>query len=368
MKRPRSNSGAFEIRQVRARRGSSVRGGRGRRGGLGRGNPGIKRGLRNPIEPEPEFKALHSQATMAFIANDYDEAEALTLQALQINPEMYPAHSLLSQIHAARGDLDKAIAVAYSGAHTRPRDIEMWSRIARMLLDRDQEHTNTTLRDTVYCYNRIISIDKYNVEARYQRAALNRELGKLKQVVSEYEQLNKYLPYDTTVLRHLAQASIEVNDPERAIRHYKATVSYFQDLEPMDPTSFTWSDINVLAELYIFCQEYEEGLELTKSLARWLLGRGSDRCWENFSEDDREWDIDHHPRRIEFPDFVPNLYEAKSYGAGLPLDLRIKLGILRLNLSNHDVDEALVSETIQGDNAKSSRTIEPFWMARSRGW
>ena len=344
MRRPRSNSSTARNRQVRARYGSSARGRKSHRGGIGRGNPGIKRGLRNPIEPEPEFKALHSQATMAFIANDYDEAEALTLQALQINPEMYPAHSLLSQIHAARGDLDKAIAVAYSGAHTRPRDIEMWSRIARMLLDRDQEHMFATLRDAVYCYNRIISIDKYNVEARYQRAALNRELGKLKQVVSEYEQLNKYLPHDTTVLRHLAQASIEVNEPERAVKHYKATVAFFQDLEPTAPTSFTWSDINVLIELYVFCQEHEEGLELTKSLSRWLLGRRGDRCWENFTEDDREWDLNDQPRRIEFPDFVPNLYEERSYGAGLPLDLRIKLGILRLNSNDQNVDEALVSD------------------------
>ena len=297
---------------------------------------------------------------MAFIANDYDEAEALTLQALQINPEMYPAHSLLSQIHAARGDLDKAIAVAYSGAHTRPRDAEMWSRIARMLLDRDQEHMTTTLRDAVYCYNRIISIDKHNVGARYQRAALNRELGKLKQVVSEYEQLNKYLPHDTTVLRHLAQASIEVNEPERALRHYKATVAYFQDLEPIDPTSFTWSDLNVLIELHVFSQDYEEGLELIKSLSRWLLGRRSDRCWDNFTEDDREWDINDQPRRIEFGDFVPNLYEAKTYGAGLPLDLRIKLGILRLNSNDQNVEEALVSKPNRDDTSVSSPIIEPF--------
>ena len=297
---------------------------------------------------------------MAFIANDYDGAEGLTLQALQINPEMYPAHSLLSQIHAARGDADKALVAAWNGAHTRPRDVEMWSRIAWMLLDRGENHKITTLRDAIYCYTRIISIDKSNVEARYQRAALNRELGKLKQVASEYEQLNKYLPHDTTVLRHLAQVSIELNEPERALRHYKATASYYQDLEPTNPTSFTWSDVNILAELHIFNQEYDEGLELAKSLSRWLLGRRSDRCWENFTEDDREWDMENDPRRIEFSDFVPDKYEVRAYGIGLPLDLRIKLGIFRLKSKNQNLEESMVWSMISVVNDVSLQITESF--------
>ena len=280
---------------------------------------------------------------MAFIDNDYDGAENLTLQALQINPEMYSAHSLLSEIHAARGDLDKAIVAAYSGAHTQPRNMEMWSRIARMLLDRDRGHTTATLVDAIYCYNRVISIDKSNVEARFQRAALNHELGKFKQVVTDYELLNKYLPHDTTVLRHLAQASIEINEPDRALRCYKTAITHFQDLEPFAPTSVNWSDVNVLVELYLFCQAYDEGLELTKSLSRWLLGRRNDHCWEHFTDDDREWDLNDEPRRVEIFKFIPNQYEQESYGAGLPLDLRIKLGILRLNMSNEHVDEAIVS-------------------------
>ena len=336
------DNGTTYNRQQHTRRGSGPRGRGAHQGSLGRGAKGIKRGLRNPVEPEPEFKALHSQATMAFIANDFDEAETLTLQALQINPEMYPAHSLLSQIHAARGDADKALVAAWNGAHTRPRDTEMWSRIACMLLARDEEHDISTLRDAIYCYTRIISVNKSNVEARYQRAALNRKLGKLKQVASEYEQLIKYIPHDTTVLRHLAQVSIELNEPERALRHYRATISYLQSLEPTVPTSFTWSDINVLAELHIFSREYHEGLEVAKSLSRWLLGRSSDRCWENFTEDDREWDMDDHPRRTKTLHFVPNKYEVFRYGIGLPLDLRIKLGIFRLRSKEQNLEEAMV--------------------------
>ena len=277
---------------------------------------------------------------MAFIDNDYDEAEHLTLQALLINPEMYSAHSLLSEIHAARGDTDKALTAAWNGAHTRPRDTEMWSRIARLILERDAEPRTSTVRDAIYCYTRIISVDKNNVEARYQRAALNRELQSYKKVVSDYEQLARYLPHDLTVLRHLAEAYIDLGEPDRALQHYLVSISHFQATEPTDPTTFTWSDVNIVAELRSFQKGFQEGLTQTKSLSRWLLGRRNELCWQNFDEDDREWDVDDQPRRIEVPGFVPDRYEAASYGDGLPLELRIKLGVFRLR--SEDIEEAMV--------------------------
>ena len=303
----------------------------------------MKRGLRKPIEPTPEFKALHSQATMAFIDQNFEEAEHLTLQALLINPEMYPAHNLLSEIHAARGDNEKALSAAWNGAHTRPRDPEMWSRIARLILERDGEKKESTLRDAIYCYNRIIYVDTSNVEARYQRAALNHELGYKRKAAYEYEQLIKQLPHDTTVLRHLAEIYIELNEPDRALSHYRTTISHFESSEPCEVSRFSWSDVNIVSELYGFQQRYDEGIFELKALSRWLLGRRQEACWEAFDRDDREWDLEDQPRRIELVDFVPGEYDITSYGDGLPLELRVKLGIFRLKSEIRDLTEALAS-------------------------
>lgn len=280
---------------------------------------------------------------MAFIDRRYEEAEQLTLKALQLNPEMYPAHSLLSEIHAVRGDKDKALNAAWNGAHTRPRDTQMWSRIARLILERDGEDRESILRDAVYCYNRILSVDKQNVDARYQRAALNYELGHKRRVASEYEQLIKQLPHDTTVLRHLAEIYIELNEPHKALCHYEASIAHFEIDEPHNVTSFTWSDVNIVSELYGFQNRYQEGISRLKYLSRWLLGRRADHCWEDFHQDDREWDLDDRPRRIEVPSFVPGKYRAESYGDSLPLELRIKLGIFRLNSNNSDLEESIAS-------------------------
>ncbi|KAL9125829.1 MAG: hypothetical protein Q9217_005026 [Psora testacea] len=329
-------------------RGSSARvsvsrGGRARRGrsGIGRGCKGMKRGLRKPIEPGVEFKAQLSEATMAFTQSDFEKAELFTLKALQLNPEMFEAHNLLSEIHAARGDKDKALSAAWNGAHTKPRDIEMWSRIASIILERSDNDRDATLRDAIYCYTRIIAVDKRNVEARYQRATLNRELGHKRKVIAEYEYILKELPHDTTVLRHLAEIYIELNEAAQALQHYEATIVHLQATESEHVLTFTWSDVNIVAELYGFQRRYDEGISTVKKLARWLLGRKDDSCWEHYDEDDREWDCDDHPRRNGTPGFTCGVYETLSYGHGLPLELRVKLGIFRLYSDKHDLTEAI---------------------------
>ena len=326
--------------------GTHRRGARGRGGRVARGGKGIKKGLRKPIEPTPEFKALHSQATMAFIEHNYEEAESLTLQALLINPEMYPAHNLLSEIHAARGDKEKALNAAWNGAHTRPRDPEMWSRIARLMLERDDEDRDSTLRDAIYCYNRILYVDSSNVEARYQRASLNQELGYKRKAANDYEQLIKQLPHDTTVLRHLAEIYIDLDEPDSALSHYEASIHHFQSIEPCHVTSFNWSDVNIVCELYGVQRRYDEGIMVLKTLSRWLLGRAKDRCWEAFTEDDREWDLEDQPRRYDVPGFVPGEHDVTSYGDGLPLELRVRLGVFRLKSENQNLMEAIASTSV----------------------
>ena len=280
---------------------------------------------------------------MAFIDHNYEEAEDLTLQALLINPEMYPAHNLLSEIHAARGDKEKALSAAWNGAHTRPRDPEMWSRIARLILERDDEDRDSTLRDAIYCYNRILYVDNSNVEARYQRAALNHELGYNRKAANEYEQLIKQLPHDTTVLRHLAEIYIDLDEPHSALSHYEASIHYFQSVEPYDVASFTWSDVNIVCELYGAQRRYDEGITVLKTLSRWLLGRANEGCWEAFDEDDREWDLEDQPRRSDLPGFVLGEHDVTSYGDGLPLELRVKLGVFRLKSENRNLTEAIAS-------------------------
>jgi predicted Zn-dependent protease len=92
------------------------------------------RGATESAEPSQEFKILHSEATTAFIDHDYNKADDFAQRAILANPEIFAAHSLLSEIHFARGDKDKALAALFNGAHTRPKDIQVWSRVANLIL------------------------------------------------------------------------------------------------------------------------------------------------------------------------------------------------------------------------------------------
>ncbi|ODH21706.1 hypothetical protein ACO22_05629 [Paracoccidioides brasiliensis] len=306
-----------------------------------RGGKGIKRGPRKPIEPSLEFKNLHSEATSAFIDTDYERATVLVKQAIQINPEMFAAHSLLSEIFLAQGQKDKALAALFSGAHTRPKDPAVWMKVAKLILERAGEDRSSALQDVVYCYSRIVEIDQKNYDIRFKRAAVYRELGHNGKAAQEYERLLKDLPHNTTALRHLAETYIDLNEVHKAKSRYDESISYYTSLNLEEATDFTWSDVNIYAEFFSYLNDYEQGIFQLRSLSRWLLGRKDDTEWDDIIEDDREWDAEDFPRRADVPFFDPNKYPTESYGIGLPLELRVRLGIYRLKLGLQYREEAL---------------------------
>lgn len=324
--------------QGRRRRGSGPFSGRyGARGGKG-----IRRGPRKPLEPSPEFKILHSEATSAFIDGDYDRATDLVKQAIQINPEMFAAHSLLSEIFLAQGQKDKALTALFSGAHTRPRDAGVWAKVARMILERAGEERQSALNDVIYCYSRVIDINPKNLNARFQRAAIYREVGHVRRAATEYERVLKERPHNVRALRHLAEAYIDLNEVQKALDYWTESVEYYMSLSPEEAPDFSWSDVNIYVELFSYLGQHQEGLKALKSLSRWLLGRKDDTMWEDIDQDDREWDADDSPRRIKAEGYLPKEYPRDSYGLGLPLELRIKLGLFRLRMGYEHKNEALV--------------------------
>ena len=319
------------------------RGGRRARPSMKRGAKGTKRGIRKPLEPSAEFKAIHSQATMAFIDQDYERAAELATKAISNNPEIFTAHSLLSEVHFAQGDKARATTALFHGAHTRPRDTQIWNKVAELILERAGDDRASAIPDAIYCYNRIIGADPSHVEARYQRASLHRELGNKKQAASDYRRLLKQLPHDTRVLRHIAEIYIEIGGSSKAIECYNDSITHYRNAEPKDVTSFSWSDGNIYAELFMYSEDFKTGLLKVKEVCRWLLGREEEDYWNWFQEDDREFDADDEPRRNEIQHYVAGKYEIASYGEGLPLELRVKLGLFRLRLGYDHFEEAMVS-------------------------
>lgn len=309
-------------------------------GGKRRSQKGVKKGPRKPLDPSPEFAGLHARATEAFIFHNLDEAEHFAQQAIHANPEMFKAHSLLSEVYYAKGEKDRAIVALFNGAHTRPNDPSIWSKVADMILEMAGEDRQPRLREVIYCYNRAINADRSNVAARLKRAALNHESGQLTKAISDYTFALKAHPEDTTILRGLAEVYIDMGESFRAITYYNEAIEMLQS-SLAESVEFDWSDANIYAELFIDSELFAEGLTQVKKVCRWLLGRPPDDIWDRYAQDDREFDFFDEPRRVTVPEFSP-LFPSFTYGEGLPLELRVKLGILRLNMGVEHFEEAMV--------------------------
>ena len=303
-----------------------------------------KTGYRKPLEPTQRFKDTLAHATAAFLAGDYDRAYGAIQQAIAINPEIYSAHSLLSEIHLARGDKIEASVALFQAAHTKCRDPEIWMRLAGLISETSTEGRESTVSDMIYCYSRVISYKADHFEARLKRATLLRERGQAAKALLDYLKLRRGdFQFDTTLLRYLAETYSELNEHHMAIELYDDTIIHLQSMGTSDFISLGWSDMNIYAELFIHAKEPQEGLFKLKGAARWLLQREDETFWVEFAEDDREFDKHDHPRRSMVPEFIPNVHPASSYGDGLPLELRIKLGLLRLLQGGTHVNEAMVS-------------------------
>src|SRR5271170_1369328 len=78
-------------------------------------NPGgWNKGLRMPhVPPSDEFNDLYAAALAAFVESgegSHDRALQLVNQAIAVNPEVYAAHALLSEIFLANNEDGRAIA------------------------------------------------------------------------------------------------------------------------------------------------------------------------------------------------------------------------------------------------------------------
>jgi general transcription factor 3C polypeptide 3 (transcription factor C subunit 4) len=338
---------------------------------------GVKRGHRKPLEPSAEFQRLHANATNAFISGKLDLAEDYVNSAIMENPEMFIAHSLLSEIHMAQGDKQRASLALFNAAHTRPRDVETWGKLAELVLDLGQGETSSYL-DAVYCYNRIIGADRNNIDARFRRAELNLEGGRKKRALHDYNILLEQLPHNLTVLRYLAESCTTTPQRETAIQAYDRAIEHYANLAPDGPPEevllvrdefqehgrqeqFSWSDANIYAELFLLSEKHHEGIAKLKAVSRWLQGRAREGYWNQYTHDDREMDAEDTPRRVKVAEFESYRAPTDMYGNSLPLELRIRLGIFRLKLGKENLQEAVLHfEWLDPDMRGSNNRIDDY--------
>jgi general transcription factor 3C polypeptide 3 (transcription factor C subunit 4) len=281
------------------------------------------------------------------LSGDYDRALDLAFEVIRINAETHQAWTALSSTFAEIGDTSKALSAMVYAAHLRPKDVAGWLRCASYALDTAAEDEASNLHTARLCYSAALRAEPHNLDARTGKASVSHRQGHLGTAVTDYEKVLKRRPGDIDLVRRLAEACMDTRHAETAVptaiaAYQRCFRLYMGESGLLEPELDLWYDVGVFVEMYAYTGQYLEAIRELKSLARWLLGRGGEKFWDQWQDDDREWDLDDHrrsqmPRSIEMPVNPEGLNEHRR----LPSDLRARLAIYRFRLEQPD--EALVS-------------------------
>ncbi|QIX00987.1 hypothetical protein AMS68_006504 [Peltaster fructicola] len=307
---------------------------------------------RKTLDPGHEFKIAQMRATRAFVEGQLDEALEAAREAVQANPEIFAAHSLLAEILLAKGQKQDSLAAQLSGAVTA-RDANNWIMVAQQTLDyAGDERTEEVLQQAIFCYTQAIDLEKReenNFEARVSKMHLWMELGEFTKARRDCKQLVGLRPHDIELVRQMAELCAMTGDNyetsmarksyEFALEEAYATVYNLSD----DELGVAWSHLNIYLELVDRTAVPADTIFITKRHARKFLGRADENFWDNYQNDDRELDTEHTRRYdvIEYQQGRASRDRAK-YGDGLPLEIRIKLGLFRLKMDKAQRAEAML--------------------------
>lgn len=298
---------------------------------------------------DPEVALMLSKANELFVEANYDAAEKIFLEVIKKDPRNFYAYNSLGEVYSRQNRENKSCNTLFLAAHLNPMNHENWVKVAKK--SRELGH----ITQAIYCFGRAISARTKDPNVYLERAILYRETGQLGRALEGLQKLQKRVPSNSAVVIELALIYVQLNRVNDAIAMYlkifEKNVSkrarnnaneeddseYLEDdeLQSGQFPHFGWSSLNILAELFVKQKNYSIAIRTIKHAARWIQGREDEAFWEDVT-DDSEFD----ERRYENSKFeaLPDVYKTRSHR--LPIDIRVKLGSLRLNL-NH-IDEALI--------------------------
>ncbi|GAM87484.1 hypothetical protein ANO11243_055090 [Dothideomycetidae sp. 11243] len=320
-----------------------------------RGRGRRKGDVNKPADPGEAFKRQQALATEKYVSGDFEGAADLARAAVRSNPEIFAAHSLLSEVLLAQGKERDSLTVLLAGAHTK-RDPELWHHVAQRTRALAGPTPDMESLDTAaYCYGWAIRLNGQDYEARRQRLNLllesftisgnSRTSGWAR---NECRAMLKLKPSDILVAREFAElAALSKIDTEIKLARelYDGALVTYSDSTSLGPNPSEDEQWNhVLA--YVGLVERMEGtvtaISHFKRLARQVQKRRDQVFWDDFPNDDREFDSEGSSRKEQMPHYH-KLKAAGSIGmrSNLPMDMRVKLGLYRLALGEAHYEEAI---------------------------
>ncbi|KAI3406719.2 TFC4 [Candida oxycetoniae] len=312
-------------------------------------------------ELDPEVRMHLSEANEAFVRNDLQVALQLYTKVIKKDAKNFSAYKAIGEIHKSLGNLNDCCNSWMLAASIHPWDTEFWSQVAE--LSADLGHID----QAIYCYNKSITSDiNKSAENILQRAILYKEKRQFGKALDGFQKIRALYPTDSNILKNIAGIYSEQRRLNDAINLYMKVLDWNINPKPSSSSSsssssaaaaagssssssssssgevyprFEWTELNILLELHLQYRSYRFGLNVLKLAARWIQGRSDETWWDE--SDDSEFDPKRRFRNLSKNVDKAHIEEFEKKPYKLPIDIRFKLGALRLGLG--DKEEALLN-------------------------
>lgn len=283
-------------------------------------------------ELDPVVRMNLSQANEAFVRGDLQVALNLYLEVIKQDNKNFNAYKTLGEIYKSQGRLHECCNYWFLAAGLNLYDAVFWAQVAELSAELGY------IDQATYCYSRAIAADpNKNPEYIMERALLYKEKKQYGRALEGFQRIFALFPTDSNVVKNLALIYVEQKRLNDAINLYMNILD--QNMHPTGKQvpEFGWAELNILCELYVTQRSFHIGIKVIKLVARWLQGRQDEKWW-----DDQDVDAEFDSRRLHV--LENRLAEERDLALNkdydLPIDIRFKLGVLRLGLDHKS--EALV--------------------------
>ncbi|KZT51273.1 TPR-like protein [Calocera cornea HHB12733] len=297
------------------------------------GKPRRRGRRRGRAQYSEEVRTMLSAAQNAFVEQNPEEAIRLAREAVRIEPRAAEGWSVLAGVYAELGDADAALKFRVMKAHMTAEP-DIWKQLAVDSLALDLP------RQALYCYRKVLQIDRNDQDAIWDRAFLLKGIGDFEQALKGFNDLLELHPHNPNVLLQIYQICLELNDLPQALHLYQTAFDFYRKFPPNEEL-FGIPSLSVLADLQMNTGNVDGAIQSVKSGTRWLQNRSNETFWD-LAEDDREYD----PQG-----FVRDRFEGQEDDQApgyhpLPFELRHRLAVARLK-SGNDVEAQIHVDVIR---------------------
>lgn len=285
-------------------------------------------------ELSPEVEQLIAKANEAFINNDLDAVVDYAEQAIMLDYNATKAYALLAAVYQDKDEPERVLKAKVAMLHLDKKNKEGWIEVAAL------SHSLGYLQQAIEFYGRACILDEKDYMTRLTRAALymeshqdHRAYELLRKVRKQYFAVMGDEDVKNRVIFNMANCLSSLGRSSEAMSMYEDILK--QNLSPniygRPDVQFDFLSLNVLAQLYYNQRAYSKAVRTIKNVTRWLLGRHDETFWEEI-KDDSEYD----DRRLKNKRAEKSLFYHDEAKYALPIDLRVRLLLCRLQQSEFD--------------------------------